>query len=150
MWALIERISRGVSGFFYREARPVPLVSNVSATLPQPAYPGFNNSFSTNPEGLDPNFRANAIDSFDLTIQRQISHRVTLEVGYIGRRITHEYQPVELNPVPYMMTLGGQQFKQAYANLVTQYCGGLKGLAGGGSRGGKHDRSDLCHPAAFL
>jgi len=113
----------------------VPLVSNVSTTLPQPVYPGFNNTFSSDPEALDPNFRANAIDSFDFTIQRQISRRVTLEVGYIGRRITHEYQPVELNPVPYMMTLGGQQFKQAYANTVLQYCNGLAGLAGGGCGG---------------
>jgi len=31
-----------------------------------------------------------------------------------------------------MMTLGGQQFKQAYANVVLQYCGGIAGLAGGG------------------
>ena len=54
----------------------VPLVSNVEYHLPQPAYPGFNNTFSSNPEGLDPNFRANAIDSFDFTLQRQISHRV--------------------------------------------------------------------------
>jgi hypothetical protein len=113
----------------------VPLISTVSTTLPQPAYPGFNNSFSSDPEGLDPNFRANAIDSFDFTIQRQMSRRLTLEVGYIGRRITHEYQPVELNPVPYMMTLGGQQFKQAYANVVLQYCNGLAGLAGGGCGG---------------
>jgi hypothetical protein len=113
----------------------VPLVSTVSNTLPQPTYPGFNNSFSSSPEGLDPGFRANAIDSFDVTIQRQLGRRVTLEVGYIGRRITHEYQPVELNPVPYMMTLGGQQFKQAYANVVLQYCGGLAGLAGGGCGG---------------
>ena len=113
----------------------VPLVSTVDPTLPQPAYPGFNLSSSASPEGLDPNFRANAIDSFDFTIQRQISRRVTLEVGYIGRRITHEYQPVELNPVPYMMTLGGQQFKQAYANTVLQYCGGVAGLAGGGCGG---------------
>ena len=57
---------------------------------------------------------------------------MTLEVGYIYRRITHEYQPVELNPVPYMMTLGGQQFKQAYDNVLLQYCGGLAGMAGGG------------------
>ena len=84
---------------------------------------------------MDPNFRANAIDSFDFTIQRQLSRRVTLELGYIGRRITHEYQPIKLNPVPYMMTLGGQQFNQAYANLVMQYCGGLAGLAGGGCGG---------------
>jgi Carboxypeptidase regulatory-like domain len=113
----------------------VPLISLASPTLPQPTYPGFNNTFSSNPEGLDPSFRASAIDAFDLTLQRQLSHRVTLELGYIGRRITHEYQPVELNPVPYMMTLGGQQFKQAYANVVLQYCGGLAGLAGGGCGG---------------
>ena len=113
----------------------MPLVSNVSQTLPQPVYPGFNNTFSSDPEGLDPNFRATAIDSFDLTVQRQLNRRLNLEVGYIGRRITHEYQPVELNPVPYMMTLGGQQFKQAYANLVLQYCGGVQGLAGGGCAG---------------
>jgi hypothetical protein len=113
----------------------VPLESLLSTTLPQPAFPGYNLTSSASPEGLDPNFRANAIDSFDFTIQRQVSRRVTLEVGYIGRRITHEYQPVELNPVPYMMTLGGQQFKQAYANTVLQYCGGVAGLAGGGCGG---------------
>jgi hypothetical protein len=110
----------------------VPLISLPSTTLPQPVYPGFNNTFSSTPEGLDPNFRASAIDSFDFTIQRQVNRKVSLEVGYIGRRITHEYQPVELNPIPYMMTLGGQQFKQAYANVVLQYCGGIQGMAGGG------------------
>ncbi len=29
----------------------VPLISNVSATLPQPVYPGINNTFSSTPEG---------------------------------------------------------------------------------------------------
>jgi hypothetical protein len=67
-----------------------------------------------------------------LTIQRQLSRKVTLELGYIGRRITHEYQPINLNAVPYMMTMGGQQFAQAYKNVVLQYCGGIAGLAGGG------------------
>ena len=67
-----------------------------------------------------------------MTIQRQLSRKVTLELGYIGRRITHEYQPVNLNSVPYMMTQGGQQFSQAYKNVVLQYCGGIAGLAGGG------------------
>ncbi len=110
----------------------VPLSGLVTPTLPQPVYPGFNSTFSSDPEGLDPNFRANAIDSFDLTLQRQLNRKLTLEVGYIGRRITHEYQPVELNPVPYMMTLGGQTFANAYKNVVLQYCGGIQGLAGGG------------------
>ncbi len=33
---------------------------------------------------------------------------MTVELGYIGRRITHEYQPININAVPYMMTKGGQ------------------------------------------
>jgi hypothetical protein len=113
----------------------VPLISLASPTLPQPVYPGYNNSFSASPEGLDPNFRPNVIDSFNLTIQRQLSRKVTLELGYIGRRITDEYEPTNLNAVPYMMTLGGQQFKQAYATTVLQLCGGVAGLAGGGCGG---------------
>jgi hypothetical protein len=84
---------------------------------------------------LDPNFRPNEVDSLNLTIQRQLSRKVILEVGYIGRRITHEYQPVNLNAVPYMMTQGGQQFAQAYKNVVLQLCGGVQGLAGGGCNG---------------
>ena len=75
------------------------------------------------------------VDSFDLTIQRQLSKNITLEVGYIGRRITHEYQPINVNAVPYMMTVGGQRFDKAYANLVLQYCGGMAGLGGGNCAG---------------
>jgi len=112
----------------------VALNSLATATLPQPVYPGFNNPASASPEGLDPNFRPNAIDSFNVTVQHQLNRQMTLELGYIGRRITHEYLPLQLNAVPYMMTLGpqgGQQFKQAYANTVLQYCGGFAGMAGG-------------------
>ncbi|MGC2731643.1 MAG: hypothetical protein WA254_20885, partial [Candidatus Sulfotelmatobacter sp.] len=113
---------------------PLQTASNLtpSATLPQPLFTGINTTEGSASEALDPHFRPNVSDSFNLTIQRQLTHRVTLELGYIGRRITHEYQPINLNAVPYMMTLGGQQFKQAYANVVMQYCGGIAGLAGGG------------------
>lgn len=103
-----------------------------SATLPQPLFPGINSTEGSASEALDPDFRPNVIDSVNLTIQRQLSHKVTLELGYIYRRITNEYQPVNMNAVPYMMTKGGQQFSQAYANVVLQYCGGIAGLAGGG------------------
>ena len=113
----------------------IPLVSLATPTLPQPVYPGYNNTFSTSPEGLDPNFRASALDTFTLTLQRQVSRKVILELGYIGRRITHEFEPIQLNPVPYMMTLGGQTFANAYKNVVLQYCGGIAGLAGGGCAG---------------
>jgi hypothetical protein len=108
---------------------PIP---TPTTTLPQPDYPGFNNTGVADASTLDTNFRPNVIDSFDFTVQRQLSHKLTLEFGYIGRRILHEFQPMALNTVPYMMTLGGQQFKNAYANVVMQYCGGFAGLAGGG------------------
>ena len=93
---------------------PLPAAS---PTLPQPLYPGVNNVSAAAGEALDPHFRPNVVDSFDLTIQRQISSKMTMELGYIGRRITHEYQPINTNAVPYMMTLGGQSFEQAYANV---------------------------------
>jgi hypothetical protein len=86
-------------------------------TLPQPAYPGFNLIAGSASEAMDPQFRPNDVDSFDLTIQRQIGQKSLLEVGYIGRLIHHEYQPVNLNAVPYMMSVGGQQFQSAYAAL---------------------------------
>jgi len=108
---------------------PVPIPT---ATLPQPDYPGFNNTGAASPAALDPNFRPSVIDSFDFTIQRQLSRKVTLELGYIGRRITHDFQAINLNAVPYMMTQGGQTFANAYKNVVLQYCGGIAGLAGGG------------------
>jgi len=91
---------------------PLPAAS---ATLPQPTFPGINDVSAAAGEALDVHFRPNVVDSFDLTIQRQLTNKVLLEVGYIGRRITHEYQPININAVPHMMTLGGQKFSAAYA-----------------------------------
>ena len=112
-----------------------PLGTPPSQTLVQPDYPGYNAIAAGAGESLDPNFRPNVVDSFDFTVQRQLSRKMTLEFGYIGRRITHEYQPININAVPYMMTMGGQQFAQAYKNVVLQMCGGVQGLGGGGCNG---------------
>src|SRR5579859_1615461 len=95
---------------------PIPAAS---PTLPQPTFPGINDVSAAAGEALDPHFRPNVVDSFDLTIQRQLGNKFLLEVGYIGRRITHEYQPVNINAVPYMMTVGGQRFDKAYAAIET-------------------------------
>jgi hypothetical protein len=86
-------------------------------TLPQPLFPGINGIAAGAGEALDPHFRPNVVDSIDFTIQRQLSSKVTMEVGYIGRFIHHEYQPININAVPYMMTLGGQRFDKAYAAM---------------------------------
>jgi hypothetical protein len=90
-----------------------------SPTLPQPLYPGINSISSATGSVLDPHFRPNDVDSFDLTIQRQITSKTLVEVGYIGRLIHHEFQPLNLTTVPYMMSLGGQSFASAYAALET-------------------------------
>jgi hypothetical protein len=105
---------------------PLPAAS---ATLPQPFLPGINGVAAGDAQTLDPDFRPNATDNVDFTIQREISRKVSVEVGYIGRRIRHEYQQVNLNAIPYMTTLGGQQFAQAYANLYTQLNNGVAATA---------------------
>jgi hypothetical protein len=106
-----------------------------SKTLPQPDIPGVNDIAAGAGEGLDPNFRPSVSQQYDLTIQRQINSKMSVEFGYIGRHITHEFEPVQINAVPYMMTVGGQTFAKAYGQMVWQYCGGAKGLAGGGCAG---------------
>jgi len=125
------RVGATASGFDGLNA-PIPVGS---PTLPQPYYPGYNQVAAGPGASLDPNFRPNSSDAFDFTIQRQLNHKVSLEVGYIGRKISHEYQPVNINTVPYMMTLGGQQFSAAWRNVLLQYCGGLAGMGGGGCAG---------------
>ncbi len=100
----------GVDG----NSAPLPAAS---PTLPQPTFPGHNAIAGSAQEAMDPGFQPNSVDSFDLTIQRQIGQKSLLEVGYIGRIIHNEYMPVNLNNVPYMTSVGGQQFQTAYANL---------------------------------
>ena len=108
---------------------PLPAAS---PTLPQPFFPGTLDSsgvrFASAGGGstLDPKFRPNVSDQFDFTLQRElIPHKLLLEVGYIGRRIGNEYQAVNLDAVPYMTTLGGQTFADAFKNVFTAVCGGL-------------------------
>jgi hypothetical protein len=64
---------------------------------------------------LDPKYRPERSDNVTVTLQRQISQAMSLEVGYVGRRIRNELQARNLDAVPYMTTLGGQTFADAYA-----------------------------------
>ncbi len=95
---------------------PLPIAA---PTIPQPYYPGVNgNAAAGDGSVLDPSFRPNYSDSFDLTIQRElIPRKLIVEAGYIGRRIGNEYQSINLDAVPHMTTLGGQAFSAAFANL---------------------------------
>jgi hypothetical protein len=121
------RIGPTGSGF---DGLTAPLPS-ATDTLPQPIFPGFNAVAAGAGTGLDPNFRPSKSHQFDFTVQRQLNSKVTMEVGYIGRILRNEFMPLQINSVPYMMTLGGQRFDKAYGQMVMQYCGGNQGMAGG-------------------
>jgi hypothetical protein len=95
--------------------------SPVTNTLPQPLYPGFNGAAAASAQVIDPSFRPNDVDSFNLTIQRQVNRKMLVEVGYIGRLIHHEFNPINIDSVPYMMSLGGQSFANAYAAIATAF-----------------------------
>jgi hypothetical protein len=101
---------------------PLP---GAAATLPQPYIPGVaGNVPAGDGSVLDPSFKPNHSDQFDFTIQRAINQKLLLEVGYIGRRIRDEYQGIELNAVPTMYTVNGQQFANAFANTYWQLAAG--------------------------
>jgi len=100
---------------------PLPAAS---PTLAQPFFPGGTNPNAGDATALDPNYRPNRTDNINISVQRQISAKSTFEVGYIGRISRNDYMEVNLDAVPYMETLGGQSFAQAFSNLWQSLCGG--------------------------
>ncbi len=95
-----------------------PYLPSASPTLAQPFFPGANgNATASDTSALDPNYKPQRTDNFTISIQRQITSKSILEVGYIGRILKNETLATNLDAVPYMMTLGGQQFSQAYADM---------------------------------
>jgi hypothetical protein len=101
---------------------PLP---TASPTLPQPYLPGVNGSAAAGDGSeLDPHLKPNHSDEFNFTVQRALSEKLVIEAGYIGRRIRDEFQEINIDAVPYMTTLGGQSFANAYANLYQQLAGG--------------------------
>jgi len=98
-------------------AAPLPVPSQ---TLAQPYYPGVNGATSVGDvSALDPAFKPERTDNYNFTVQRQINRQMTVEVGYAGRIIKNLDTEINLDAVPYMMTLGNQTFAQAYANVYT-------------------------------
>ena len=101
----------------------------VTQTLPQPFFPGSQqngvlNAPAADGSGLDPKFKPNHSDEFTFSLQRSLSSKMSMEVGYIGRKISNEFQEINLDAVPWMTTLSGQSFAQAYANVYSQICPG--------------------------
>lgn len=108
---------------------PIP---TTTPTLPQPFYPGtvqngVLSAASADGSQLNPVLRPNHSDEFNFTLQRAINNKMILEVGYMGRKIANEFQEINIDPIPWMTTLNGQSFAQAYANVYNQMCGGTPG-----------------------
>ncbi len=97
------------------DGNSVPLPT-VSQTLAQPYFPGVNgNAGASDVTFLDPKYRPERTDNVTITIQRQLSKSMSMEIGYVGRIIRNEMEALNLDAVPYMMTLGGQSFSDAFA-----------------------------------
>jgi len=101
---------------------PIPTPTQ---TLPQPEFPGINGQTAAGAASvLDPDFRPASTYNFNFSIQRQLGGKNLLEIGYMGRIITHEFQQRDINAVPTMLTLNGQSFASAYANTYFALAGG--------------------------
>lgn len=100
---------------------PVLASAPVTNTLPQPYHPGFDGPGIASSSGVDVSMRPNVVDTFNVSVQRQINRKMLIEVGYIGRLIHHEFNQLNPNSVPYMLSQGGQSFEAAYVAVETAF-----------------------------
>ncbi len=71
---------------------------------------------------VDPNIRTPRNHQIDFTYQRELPHRLLLEVGYIGRFGQRLFQDTDLNSAPYFFKdrASGQRFSEAFDAVATQ------------------------------
>jgi hypothetical protein len=100
---------------------PVLASAAVTSTLPQPYFPGNAGPAIASSSGVDVSLRPNDVDTFNFSVQRQVNRRMLVEVGYIGRLVHHEFNQLNPNSVPYMLTEGGQSFEAAYVAIETAF-----------------------------
>jgi hypothetical protein len=106
-----------------------PTLPTSTPTLPQPYFPGVvQNGVLSLAAGsgsqLDPKMRPNHSNEVTISIQRSLSSKMSMEVGYIGRTISNEFQEINFDAAPWMTTLNGQSFAQAWASTYNQLCPG--------------------------
>ncbi|MBL8294449.1 MAG: carboxypeptidase regulatory-like domain-containing protein [Bryobacterales bacterium] len=101
---------------------PLPAVDRV---LEQPYFPGIRGNAPLGETWiLDTKLLPPRTDQFTFSIQKQLSSKARIELGYIGMISRNEMWRAELNAVPYMTTLNGQTFAQAYAGLYQSVASG--------------------------
>jgi hypothetical protein len=100
---------------------PVLASAPVTNILAQPYHPGYDGPGVQLSAGLDTSLRPNDVDTINFSIQRQLNRKMLVEVGYIGRLIHHEFNQMNPNAVPYMLTLNGQSFASAYLAIEAAF-----------------------------
>lgn len=103
---------------------PLP---SASPNLAQPNFSGITSAKAGDTSEIDPNFKPSRSDEFTLSMQREFSSKIMLEVGYVGRILRNEYQAIDLSSVPFMTTLGGESFATAFTNVYKALCGPAPG-----------------------
>ncbi len=111
------------------DGNTVPLPA-IPQTLATPVRPGVNAAYETFASYLDSGWKPGSSDQITFSIQRQLKGNTILEVGYVGVFARNLFQGIDLNDVPYMMTLGGQSFQAAYAAVSKQLLPTSQGGAG--------------------
>lgn len=103
-----------------------PSIFPVSApTLSQPIFPGVGTTPGvTDTLMLDPTFRPGATDQFNFSIQRTLPKSFLMEVGFVGIRAKNLYGGLNIDAVPWMSTVNGQSFAQAYATVEQEILNG--------------------------
>ena len=100
-----------------------PLQSITAPVVPSPQsagiylLPGGNTPTQTYDFRIDPKRKTGVEDTWTLSLQRQLSNSMILEVGYVGRHAIHLYSGNDVNQIPYMFTASGQTFASAYDNI---------------------------------
>lgn len=102
---------------------PTAPLPAASPTLSQPNFSGITSAKAGDTSELDPNFKPSRSDEFALSVQREMSPKIMLELGYVGRILRNEYQAIDLSSVPFMTTLGGESFATAFTNMYKALCG---------------------------
>jgi hypothetical protein len=98
-------------------------VAPIAPSLTTPVMPGINAPAVSLGSTVDTHYRPGTSDEIDFSIQRQLKGDMILELGYTGRWAKHIFTGVDINDVPWMMTLNGQSLAKAWDNLyfaVTQ------------------------------
>ena len=96
----------------------IPIPTALSPVSGGRIIPGFtanaNSPYELLDFRIDPSRKVGVEEMWDLSIQRELGWRSMIEFGYTGRVGYHLPHGIAINHVPYMFTLSGQSFADAY------------------------------------